>query len=362
MTNLDHSPNQNHLLELKLAAFAALDYTDIWKLFGEGKHPAFTKLLINNLSPHLSSQAFDYWLHKGPRTFATTGPGLYHTGGSRHALKLISWLATLLGIRSDVARLCTAETLAEQREIWTKRVRRVMLSQFLAHTVIGSERFLWKALGVPANQRAMIEQDYVAESVSDGSAGSELSSTVIPNSPGNDGVDSGTTTSATTAAKPKASNKSGQAIWSYAVNTLDPVVQNTLVSADNHYYLLCLQGHYTAACHPAYLSRKAHAKLSAPGAFDGLRIHTDELNEVFARMAPATLTIAVLMDSMDWFNPGGQEAPTQIRGVNRALVMGGRVLLRSAGLLPWYIAVFEQGGFVAKRVAARVPLGSCIDR
>lgn len=329
---VDLNPNQNHLLELKVAAFTALGYTDVWKLFGEGKHESFRMILINDLSPHLSSTAFDYWLHKGAATFGPKAKGLYYTGGSRHALHLIAWLGRLLGISSDLAALCTAATLAEQREIWAKRVRRVILSRLLAYTVIGTEAFLWKALGVPKAQRDMIEADFVAANT-DSTDGKSVS-----------GV------------------KSGQAIWEYGVQTLDPVVNDTLVSAENHYYLICLQGRYTQRCHPAFLAPKAHAKLSAPGAFDGLRIHTDELCEVMARMTPATLTIAVLMDSMDWFDPAGAEAAKQVKIVNRALKMGGRVLLRSAGLRPWYVGTFEGLGFSCKRVAARIPPGSCVDR
>ncbi|KAI7294364.1 hypothetical protein KC315_g19149, partial [Hortaea werneckii] len=139
-------------------------------------------------------------------------------------------------------------------------------------------------------------------------------------------------------------------------------VRDSLVSEDNHYYLLCLLGHYTSCCHPAYLAPRSHAKLSAPGALENVRIHTDELAEVFARMQPEALTIAVLMDSMDWFTPTGPEAAEQCRAVNRALKVGGRVLLRSAGLNPWYIRTFEQNGFSSRRVAARVPPGTCTDR
>ena len=47
-------------------------------------------------------------------------------------------------------------------------------------------------------------------------------------------------------------------------------------------------------CQPAYLTQKAHTKLSTPGAFEGLRIHTDEINEVIKRITPGTLTIAVV--------------------------------------------------------------------
>lgn len=47
-------------------------------------------------------------------------------------------------------------------------------------------------------------------------------------------------------------------------------------------------------CAPTYLTPQAHVKLSSPGAFDGLRIHTDEINEVIARITPRSLTIAVV--------------------------------------------------------------------
>ena len=38
----------------------------------------------------------------------------------------------------------------------------------------------------------------------------------------------------------------------------------------------------------------AHRKLSQPGAFDGLRIHTDEIQEVIARLVPETLSKAIV--------------------------------------------------------------------
>lgn len=219
---VDLNPSQNHLLELKVAAFRALSYKDVWKLFGEGKHEDFHSLLLENLSPHLSSQAFDYWLNKGPATFDPKGKGLYCTGGSRHALQLVQWLGALLGIKKDMLKLCQAQTLNEQREIWTTRVRRVLLSQLLSYFVVGSERFLWKALGVPAEQRAMIEHDFTAKLEQHQSEKAEKEAT------GTEAVTGGI--------------KSGQAIWNYCVQTLDPVVNNTLVSQDNHYYLLCLLG------------------------------------------------------------------------------------------------------------------------
>jgi len=217
-----------------------------------------------------------------------------------------------------VKRLCAASTLNEQREIWREKVRPLMLSRWISRLVIGNERFLWKALGVPANQRNMILADY-------------------PNC------------------------SSGEAMWKYVVNTLDPVVESSIIGDDNYFYLLCLLGHYTKRCHPSYLSQSGYLKLSASGAFDGLRLHTDELNEVLVRLKSGQLTCVVIMDSMDWFNPGGKEAREQVRRINRAMKVAGRVLLRSAGLRPWYISVFEEEGFAAKRVGTRTE-GVCIDR
>lgn len=67
------------------------------------------------------------------------------------------------------------------------------------------------------------------------------------------------------------------------------------------------------------------------------------------------------MDSMDWFEPTDSEAQSQIQALFRALKLGGKVLLRSAGLKPWYMTLFEENGFSTKRVGTRYP-GSCIDR
>ena len=145
------------------------------------------------------------------------------------------------------------------------------------------------------------------------------------------------------------------------VNTLDPVAEQTHVAANNPYYHVCMTGTFTRRCHPDYLSEEAYAKLSSPGALDGLRIHTEEVDEVLSHIAPDTLTVAVVMDSMDWFDPGGTAAVSQITKLNGSLKMGGRVLLRSSALVPWYMKTFETHGFSAKRVGARLS-GVCIDR
>jgi betaine lipid synthase len=337
---VDLNPNQNHLLELKVAAYSALSYADFWKLFGEGKHSDFRSLLISRLSPHLSSRAFQFWLNHTHVFMDTKSRGLYETGGSRHAIRVVRVLATTLGFSSQIKAMLEAKTINEQKEIYNRSIRSILMSRIFSYLVVAQEKFLWAALGVPHNQLAMLEADYLAsESTSEGpDVHSPLGHS-----------------------KKDLNSSRGRAVWEYMVQTLDPIVEDCLIGEDNPYYLVCLQGSYTQRCHPDYLKPKSHQKLSRGGAFDGLRMHTDEISEVVNRLTPGTLTVAVVMDSMDWFDPGADEASKQIEQLNRALKLGGRVLLRSAALIPWYIETFESLGFQAKRVGARIG-GACIDR
>ena len=205
---VDLNPTQNHLLELKVAAFSSLPYADVWKLFGEGRHAGFRDLLLDRLSPWLSSRALQYWLDS-TATFTARG-GLYETGGSRIAVKLAKWLFRGLGLGGAVRRLCAAATLDEQRAVWRGTLRPVVLSRLLSYAVVADSRFLWRALGVPENQRAMIADDGVARAVAEGRGVSDK-----------------------------------EAMWQYVVDTLDPVVENTLLKDSNYFYRLCLQGRYS---------------------------------------------------------------------------------------------------------------------
>ncbi|KAI1342775.1 hypothetical protein F5Y15DRAFT_268700 [Xylariaceae sp. FL0016] len=326
---VDLNPTQNHLLELKVAAYCSLNHEDFWKIFGEGKHSGFRSMLISKMSPHLSSRAFQYWL-SNVHIFTKNKGGLYDTGGSKHGIRIFRWVTRVFGCRSAVKALLAAKTLNEQREVWRHRIRPALLSRLVSNLVVSQESFLWTALGVPKNQLAILEEDHA---VSDAVCG--------PNA--------------------TAKNTRSHAIWSYMVDTLDPMVEETHIAGDNPYYLVCLDGKFSRTCHPDYLSPRAHAKLSRPGALDNLRIHTDEVDEVIARMAPGTLTVAVVMDSMDWFDPASDAAASQIGRLNRALKMGGRVMLRSAGLKPWYLEEFQRQGFGIKCMGSRKG-GKCIDR
>ena len=204
---VDLNPNQNHLLELKVATFTALPYSDAWQLFGEGRHANFRELLHTKLSPHLSSKAFQYWLDRAGSF--NSKHGLYETGGSRHAIRLVRRLARVFGLTSKIQTMCSVETLNEQREIWPS-VRDIVLSWPLHKAVVSTEWWAWKAAGVPPAQHKLIVDDYAEK-----------------------------------CGQPVSKRTSGEAIWQYVVDTLDPVANATQLSRDNYFYYLCLQGKYS---------------------------------------------------------------------------------------------------------------------
>ena len=204
---VDLNPNQNHLLELKIAAFTCLPHADVWQLFGEGRHPDFRALLISKLSPHLSSVAFQYWLENAS-VFASKH-GLYETGGSRHAIQLMRRLFRFFNMTSKVQTICSVETMNEQREMWPQ-IRDVLLSWPLHKLVVSTEWWAWKAAGVPKEQRDLILDDFSERS-----------------------------------GRPRSQKDCGEAIWEYMVDTLDPVIEKTQLSRENYFYYVCLLGRYS---------------------------------------------------------------------------------------------------------------------
>lgn len=304
---VDMNPHQNHLAELKLAALATLDHDDTWKLFGEGVYPNFRKVLMDKLAASLSSTAFQFWYENGDRIFS--GKGLYNTGSTRWALRLASSLFKIAGVGGKVEEFCHAPSMDVQIQIWEQHLKPVLLNKWFNKVVCGNSVFLWKSLGVPMNQAALIDGG----------------------------------------------------IWQYIVDTLEPVVYKYRIHTENYFYYLCMLGHYHPKNCPSYLTKKGYFNLSRrTGALDGVRLHTDSINDVVERLVPSTVTIAIVMDHMDWFDPEGKDAHKEISQLNKALAPGGRVLLRSSSKEPWYLRVFEEYGFKTHAAAVRES-GAAID-
>lgn len=312
---VDLNPHQNHLLELKLSCFRSLSRRQIWSIFGEGKIENFKNLLTTKLSPNISSSCFQYWYDKGESTFDINGNGLYDTGSTRWALRIAKYIFKFFGVSDKIEQLCECKNLKEQIKIWELDIKPTLFNPFVATLLVGNPIFLWKALGVPANQAAMM----------------------------------------------------GDSVLKYVIDTLDPVIKRSLISKDNYFYYLTLKGKYSKENCPKYLTLKGYERLVNENPIlhekpiDNIRIHTDTLNDVFARLSKKALTIAIIMDHMDWFDPNNNDAKHEIIAIRQCLAFNGRVLLRSAAQFPWYIKIFESLGFKCKPAAIR-HRGESIDR
>ncbi|CAN3370916.1 hypothetical protein DICA4_F33122 [Diutina catenulata] len=310
---VDLNPAQNHLLELKLAALRCLSHEQVFAMFGDGHIANFKELLVNVLAPHMSSQAFQFWMAKGDKTFNPAGRGLYDTGFSRWGIRLARWTFALFGVTKHIEEVCTrTDSMSKQQEIWDKYVKRTLFNPVVATLLVGNPVFLWKALGVPANQAKMM----------------------------------------------------GKSVFKYVVDTLDPIPRRSLLSKDNYFYYVCLMGKFAYNNCPQYLSLKGYKRLSAKSAdspISNIRMHTDTLNEVFDRLTDKAITIAIIMDHMDWFDPKGRDAYNEIAALKKCLAPGGRVMLRSASTKPWYLETFKELGFSTAPAAVR-RTGESIDR
>lgn len=309
---VDMNPCQGHLVELKLAAMKTLDYGKFWEMFGMGRSSTFENDLINKMAPHMSSQAFQWWFKRGPKIFRQ---GLYdHSGSTRWALRLARAVFTKAGLTSDVEMLCTkCHNLSDQVHLWRTRIRPALLESRWVRTIMCWPVFLWKALGVPINQAAQIESS----------------------------------------------------LYEYIVDTLDPIVESSLISDDNYFYYLTLMGHYSRNNCPDYLSERGYFNLKRKNyaALDGMRIHTDSINNVVSRLTPHSVTVAVIMDHLDWFGreDGYEDVEAEVKMLTKALAPGGRVMLRSSAKRPWYIDIFEAHDYHCHAAAVRES-GTFIDR
>ncbi|KAG0198517.1 hypothetical protein BGX28_008037 [Mortierella sp. GBA30] len=304
---VDMNPCQNHLLELKLAAISELPHSEFWQLFGVGQHKDFHRLLLDQLSPSLSSAALQFW-YKNKDTFDNC---FYETGYSGLALRLFKWLLRIKGLSKAAEEITTTDKISVQEHLWENVIKPSTLPEWLVKWVLSHPAFLWNALGVPINQMNMILEE--------GSA-----------------VD-------------------------YIYDTLDSIMNRSLFKDDQYFYNLVVNRKYTPLSCPSYLTEDGFKQLKEQKATDAMMLHTKSIIEVLKSLEDGELTKAVLMDHMDWFDP--KDADDEIKEVARAVRKGGMVLWRSAGRKPWYNALFEKHGFKVEAVGVRVPRsGVSIDR
>ncbi|THU83335.1 hypothetical protein K435DRAFT_689729, partial [Dendrothele bispora CBS 962.96] len=301
--------SQGHLLELKLASIHSLQYADFFSMFGLGYHPNFAELLDSKIAPHLSSSAYQFW-RRNVNAFSSS---FYLQGYSGWAVRTFKILFRLAGLRKDIERMCNCDTIAEQMDIWSNRVRPMMLSPFVV-ALLKSPTFCWNALGVPMNQRKML-------------------------------MDEG-------------------GIYEYVKETLDPILSSYLLKTQNYFYRLVLLGRYSPSCCPEYLTLSGFNALKANNGqlLDSFRIHTDSIYNVLCGMVECSISRSVIMDHLDWFSEDSEMVRQEVTELHRVLVPGGVVFWRSAAKNPWYASIFKEFGFVVEPMNVRKGTDIALDR
>jgi betaine lipid synthase len=298
VASVDLNPAQSALCELKVQAIKRLEYEDVWKMFGEGKHENIAEVFESKLAPWLSQGALNFWSKK----LHYFKDGLYYHGAMGKVLLAVYWFQVIFGYRKKFLKFTTAPTLEEQRKIWTSfwfvKIFLHMphylfvIMQYIVTLVFLNKAVCWLGLGVPPRQYNLIGAD-------------------------------------------------GRGMCEYAGATLHGAAMNTRMSKDNYFYRVCLAGSFTKESCPEYLTASCFKKLKG-GLVDNISVHTDYFGSV---LALRKYTKVILMDHVDWLNDDLVEELAQ--SLEKQVVAGGRIIWRSASLNPPYVKVFEKHGFDA---------------
>ncbi len=245
---VDMNPRQNALLDLKIAAIKGLEYDDFFKMFGQGHHDKAKKLYADVLRPKMKSVWSQAYWDKHIKFFDNKRTSFYFRGTSGAFAKLIKvYTDKVIRVRRDLDDLLSAKTVAEQRDIYERRLRDRFWTGFMRF-VMDRDSTL-SMVGVPKAQRRQVEQQY----------------------------DGG--------------------IVKFVEDCVEAVFAKLPIH-DNYFWRVYLNGSYTRDCCPEYVSEQGFHKLKS-GMIEKVSTHTDSV-QAFLERHDGNITRYVLLDHMDW--------------------------------------------------------------
>ena len=308
--SVDMNPAQSYLLELKKTCIQHLEYDDVWKLFGEGKHSDAKRILEEEVGPFMSQGCQEFWYSH----LYYFKDSLYFHGAMGKVIWWVAFFLRLIGMAGWVQKLTTAETLEEQRKVvdssWLVTLMKTLPLFILrvVNRIVLNPAVLWWGMGVPYNQWKLITGD-------------------------------------------------GRSMTEYAYATVHGIAYETHIKTKNYFYLACLTGKYTHECCPRFLTKEGFNELKA-GKVENVHVHTTAfLDQLTARM----YTKIILMDHCDWMDE--KLIKTYSEALAKHVKPGGRIIWRSASLNPPYVQAFVKAGFdvrcIARHTDGKKPI--CID-
>jgi S-adenosylmethionine-diacylglycerol 3-amino-3-carboxypropyl transferase len=290
---VDANPRQNALLELKLAGIRRLDFEDFFRLFGEGRHPAFRAMYADLLRDELSEFARAYWDRQGGWFCARDGrESFYFRGLSGQVARAFrGYLALQPRLRDALEALLGAESLDEQRTIYDARVAPRLWTAPVRWTL--SSQITLSLLGVPHPQRREVERQHAG-----GVAG-------------------------------------------FAREAVDYVARDLPIRT-NYFWSVYFRGAYTKDCCPQYL-RRANFLALKHGLADRISVHTCTVTE-FLQRTQEPISAFVLLDHMDWLGAYRIDAlAEEWDAILARATPGARIIFRSAHVEPAYLAAVVVG-------------------
>lgn len=288
---VDANPRQNALLALKVAALRLLPYSDVWQLFGEGRHPQARALYRERLRPALDPFSQQYWDKRIGWFDSRRGSFYYHGLSGLAAWGFRRYLALQPKLRHAFARMFEADNVEAQREIYQREVGPRLWTRPVNWLL--SSQLVMNLLGVPHPQRKLVELQH------------------------------------------------GGQVAGFIREAIEYVVCR-LPLRDNYFWRVYFTGRYTPECCPEYLKPHNHAALQS-GLLDCLRWRTDTVTG-FLQQHGGSISRFVLLDHMDWMST---YYPDALREEWEAIIQraapGARILLRSAQSQPAYLEAVALG-------------------
>jgi S-adenosylmethionine-diacylglycerol 3-amino-3-carboxypropyl transferase len=275
---VDANPRQNHLLELKRAGIAALDFDAFFALFGDGGSP-LSREIYSALRSQLPEDARRFW----DREIHLFDPrprrgGFYYQGTSGLVARLMAfYIDHVPRGRHVLDRLLAASSVGEQVAFYEAELRPRLLGEGLLRAA-GSPAVL-ALLGVPGPQRQMV-----------------------------------------------ATARGG--VSGFLRRSFDHVMSVGLFR-DNYFWNVYVNGRYTAESCPEYLKRPQFERLKA-GLVANVRSVTATVTDYLARDDEG-FSAFVLLDHMDWLAESPRLLEQEWARIFAASRPGARVIFRSGG-------------------------------
>lgn len=282
---IDANPRQNALLELKLAAIRHLDFDDFFELFGTGYHARFRDLYRRHLRADLSPFARKFWDYHGEWFTSRHGSFYFHGLSGFVARGFRSYFRMRPQLARDVQALLRCTDLEEQRRVYDEKISKDLWTPTINWVL--NRQLTMSLLGVPHPQRRLVQAQHP-----DGVAG--------------------------------------------FIREAIEYVFRELPVAQNYFWRVYLEGHYTPECCPEYLKHD-HFMALKNGLADSIELHTCTVTE-FLEDQETPITRFVLLDHMDWMSsyyPGA--LIEEWNAIWQKAAPNARLLFRSAHASPPFL-------------------------